>query len=275
MRLSAPGLNPVSVSYALSSITAISGLSCPRTTATGVPASPLMFATGETTQVVNVPIHDCPNSDPFETFKFTLSTPTNATIARATTLIGIVDNSTIATTPRVFVRDAVVDQKDGFVLVPVLLGGPSGQASASTVTVDYATSNGTATAGTDYTAVSGTLTFAPGQNVKNVEVPILDAGAKPTRTFTLNREQPDQRDDLRRHGHRRHRRQRRRSGGDSGRLRPAGRDRRRGRRLRRSRRAAVRARHGHGLGRLHDHGEHRATRDLSCDSDFVSTQPGR
>ena len=35
-------------------------------------------------------------------------------------------------------------------------------ASGKTVTVDYATTAGTATAGDDYTAGSGTLTFSPG-----------------------------------------------------------------------------------------------------------------
>ena len=43
-----------------------------------------------------------------------------------------------------------------------------------TVTVDYATSDGTAKAGEDYTAQSGTLTFAPGDTEKMVSVPILD-----------------------------------------------------------------------------------------------------
>ena len=71
-------------------------------------------------------------------------------------------------------------------LVPVLLGGPAGQASTSTVTVNYTTANGTATAGADYTAVNGTLTFAPGQTVKNIVVPILDPGPKPTKNFTVS-----------------------------------------------------------------------------------------
>ena len=43
-----------------------------------------------------------------------------------------------------------------------------------TVTVDYATSDGTAAAGEDYAATSGTLTFAPGETEKTVSVPIHD-----------------------------------------------------------------------------------------------------
>ena len=43
-----------------------------------------------------------------------------------------------------------------------------------TVTVHYATADGTAAAGADYTATSGTLSFAPGDLAKTVSVPILD-----------------------------------------------------------------------------------------------------
>ena len=48
------------------------------------------------------------------------------------------------------------------------------RSSTLTVTVDYATSDGTATAGSDYTATSGTLTFKPGDTAKTVSVPVLD-----------------------------------------------------------------------------------------------------
>ena len=54
------------------------------------------------------------------------------------------------------------------------------------VRVDYATADGTATAGADYTAVSGTLTFAPGETVKTVQVAIIDDGHDDDgETFTL------------------------------------------------------------------------------------------
>ena len=54
------------------------------------------------------------------------------------------------------------------------------------VTVDYATSDGTAKAGADYTATSGTLTFAAGETVKTVNVPILDdSHDEGEETFTL------------------------------------------------------------------------------------------
>ena len=48
------------------------------------------------------------------------------------------------------------------------------RAAGATVTVDYATGDGTATAGADYTATSGKLTFDPGETEKTVSVPVLD-----------------------------------------------------------------------------------------------------
>ncbi len=45
-----------------------------------------------------------------------------------------------------------------------------------THTVDYATQNGSAAAGVDYTAQSGTLTFTPGQTTQTVSIPILNDG---------------------------------------------------------------------------------------------------
>ena len=44
------------------------------------------------------------------------------------------------------------------------------------VSVDYATSDITATAGADYPATSGTLTFAPGETAKTISVPVFEDG---------------------------------------------------------------------------------------------------
>ena len=106
-----------------------------------------------------VQILDCPTVEGFEAFTFNLSTAVNGVIARASSRVSIVDNDTVVATPRLFVRDVVVDEKDGTRWSRCLLGGPAGQASNSTVTVDYATADGTATAGSDYTASRGTLTL--------------------------------------------------------------------------------------------------------------------
>ncbi len=48
------------------------------------------------------------------------------------------------------------------------------RAASRRVKVDYATTDGTARAGEDYTATSGTLTFAPGTVKRTVSVPVLD-----------------------------------------------------------------------------------------------------
>ena len=50
------------------------------------------------------------------------------------------------------------------------------RASQAPVTVDYETADGTATAGQDYTAKRGTVTFAPGRTRRTVEVPVLRDG---------------------------------------------------------------------------------------------------
>lgn len=58
--------------------------------------------------------------------------------------------------------------------------------NGASVTVDYATSNGTATAGSDYTSTSGTLTFTAGQTSKTISVPITDdSDQESDETFTM------------------------------------------------------------------------------------------
>jgi len=64
-------------------------------------------------------------------------------------------------------------------------------ASTQTVTVHYATSDGTATAGSDYTAANGTLTFSPGNTSKTFSVSILeDALVEGNETVNLSLTNP-------------------------------------------------------------------------------------
>ena len=90
--------------------------------------------------------------------------------------------------PGISVADARVDEAaDATVDFAVSLS----RAASETVTVDYATADGTATAGSDYTATSGALTFAPGDTAKTVSVPVLDdAIDEDHETFTLTLSNP-------------------------------------------------------------------------------------
>jgi len=64
-------------------------------------------------------------------------------------------------------------------------------ANTLTTSVAYATSDGTANAGVDYTAISGTLIFAPNETAKTISVPILnDLLTEPSEIFTVTLSNP-------------------------------------------------------------------------------------
>jgi ELWxxDGT repeat protein len=63
-------------------------------------------------------------------------------------------------------------------------------ASTEPTTVHYSTADGTATAGSDYQATSGTLTFAPGETTKTIPVPVHgDHSAEANEWFEVNLDQ--------------------------------------------------------------------------------------
>ncbi len=64
-------------------------------------------------------------------------------------------------------------------------------ASGLPVSVDYATAQGTATAGADYTTTTGTLNFAPGTTSLTITVPILNDNVfEGSENFTVNLTKP-------------------------------------------------------------------------------------
>ena len=96
---------------------------------------------------------------------------------------------TVDVNPKIQIADKQVGEQTGaatFMTFDVTLSHPD---PTETVTVNYATANGTALAGSDYTASSGTLTFMPNNTfpVANLEVPLnADALDEPDETFFVN-----------------------------------------------------------------------------------------
>ncbi len=76
---------------------------------------------------------------------------------------------TSASAPAFSIADTSVTE-GGVLTFTVTRWGSTGSAVGAT----YATSNGTATAGSDYTASSGTLSFAPGETAKIIAIATID-----------------------------------------------------------------------------------------------------
>jgi ELWxxDGT repeat protein len=91
-------------------------------------------------------------------------------------------------TPRLSIGDTRVTEGNGTVArFTVTLSAPS----SKSVTVAYATSDGTALAGSDYDALSGTLTFAAGETTKSIDVPVrADTVAENNETFFVTLSNP-------------------------------------------------------------------------------------
>lgn len=85
--------------------------------------------------------------------------------------------------------DASAGESDGATQMTFLV--TLSKASSDPVTVTYATAAGTATAGVDYTAASGTVTFAPGVLSQQIQVSITgDTDVEQNETFTLTLSDP-------------------------------------------------------------------------------------
>ena len=177
--LSAASSQTVTVGYATADGTA--------TTADGdyVAASgTLSFAPGVTTQPVSVTVNGDVKNEANETLTVNLSAPTNATISDSQGLGTITNDDAV---PALSIDDVAVAEGNagtttlGFT---VSLSAASGQ----TVTVAYATADGTATtADGDYLAASGTLSFAPGVTTQPVSVTVNgDVKNEANETLTVN-----------------------------------------------------------------------------------------
>jgi len=181
LSLSAPSGQGVSVDFATTDGTAVSGQDY--LAASGTAFVPV----GATSQTVDVAVIGDLLDEPDEAFSLDLSAPVNATIADGQGAGTILDNDP---PPAVSVSDcAVVEGNAGTApcTVDVTLSGPS----SFTVSVSYATADGTATSGSDYTAASGVLTFTPGTTSQPVAVDVLgDTTIETDETFLVDLSAP-------------------------------------------------------------------------------------
>jgi hypothetical protein len=171
--LSAPSSRIVNVAYATAPGSATAGQDY---TTVG---NTLSFPAGTTTRTLNVPVLGDTLDEDGETFTVVLSNAVNADIADGTGVGTINDNDG----PTIAISDAAVTEAAGASAVfSVTLSAPSVQ----TVTVNFATAQGTATAGSDYTTTTGTVSFAPGTTTQTIIVPLVDnAVNEADETFTV------------------------------------------------------------------------------------------
>ena len=144
----------------------------------------LIFNPGETSKTITVAVKgDALDEADQETFYVNLSTPINAILGKKKGIGTIADDDP---TPTISINNATVTEGNtGSVsaIFKVSLSAPSGL----TVKVKYVTANGTATAGSDYVAKSGTLSFSPGQTTKNITIAVKgDTVPESNESFFVN-----------------------------------------------------------------------------------------
>lgn len=160
--LSAASGQPVAVSYATADATAAAGTDY--AAASGV----LTFPAGVTSVPVVVTVSGDLLDEVNETFEVVLSAPSNATIGDGTGIGTITDDDN---PPTISIADASVAEGDA-ATVAMVFDVTLSAASGRTVTVDWATANGTAVTPADYAAGSGMLTFAPGATSQTITITV-------------------------------------------------------------------------------------------------------
>lgn len=140
----------------------------------------LTFTPGQTTQTITVLVNGDTTNEADESFTIGLSSATNATIASATGTGTITNDDT----PSVQFQQALYSVTENSTQV-VITVNRLGDASQP-VTVDYQTSDVTASQRSDYLYAAGTLHFAAGEATKTVSVLINeDSLAEPAETFSV------------------------------------------------------------------------------------------
>lgn len=167
----------VTVPYTASNSTALAGTDYVTTTGT------LTFPPNTLAMTFTVPVMEDLLDEADETVSLALGTPSGALLdTPLTATLTILDNDL---PPEYYLvpEEVSLGENAGPMVVAATLSTMSGL----TVTMNYSTANGTALAGVDYVAASGTLTFSPGITTANITVPILNESLyELDETLTLN-----------------------------------------------------------------------------------------
>jgi hypothetical protein len=149
------------------------------------------FNPGQTRAQINITIYSYSAIEAYpETYFAQLVNPSNAVLGRSVGTGTIIQDDETTSAQILYVGDTIVVRGESgtqFAEFTVTLAlSPS-----SPVTFQYATANGTAISGADYSPVSGTATIQQGSSSAHIQVPILPStGLGPTLTFTLTISNP-------------------------------------------------------------------------------------
>lgn len=145
------------------------------------------FTAGTMQATVTVNIVGDTTIEPTQTFALVLSAPSNVTISDGTAVGTIVNDDGL---PAASINDVTVTEGDAGLVIAtftITLADPAFGGE----TIDVATANATATAGSDYVGQSGTVTFALGEDTKTVAVTVNgDQAAELDETLLVNLSNP-------------------------------------------------------------------------------------
>ncbi len=165
----------VSVGYTTTAGSALSGSDFTATSGT------LSFAAEEMEKTIQIAIVDDPTVEFDETFQIGLSSPSGCVLGAFPIQVATITKND-SQEVRFSAVSSSVAESDGNAVITVIRTGAIGSVSVTYSTII----DGTATSGSDFTATSGTLTFAQGESQKTISVPILnDATMEVAETFTL------------------------------------------------------------------------------------------
>jgi uncharacterized repeat protein (TIGR01451 family)/uncharacterized delta-60 repeat protein len=155
------------VTFATSDGTGVNGVNYLGTT------NVLAFPVGETFQYVTIPVFDTHLIDGNHTVNLTLSNPTDAALGvqPTATLTILNDNAGVAFSTASYTVNK--NANNGAAVITILRNN----STIGSASVDFATTgSGTATPGTDYTPISGTILFTDGQSSNTIAVPVINNG---------------------------------------------------------------------------------------------------